>query len=147
MSGTLCDTVDYGPPGSCPWNSPGRILKWVACPPPGDLPQPGIKPVSLASPALAGGFFTTGSTCEAPRSYCLGPIWIKILHCHHWKGLSNHLLSEMRIRKYKHVIQGHHTDRLEASSLASSPALRCPEHCRFHTCLHVFMLAPSRQEC
>ena len=26
-------------------------------PPPGDLPNPGIKPVSLASPALAGGFF------------------------------------------------------------------------------------------
>ena len=28
-------------------------------PPPGDLPDPGIKPVSLRSPALAGGFFTT----------------------------------------------------------------------------------------
>ena len=28
-------------------------------PPPGDLPDPEIKPVSLASPALAGGFFTT----------------------------------------------------------------------------------------
>ena len=26
-------------------------------PPPGDLPDPGIKPVSLVSPALAGGFF------------------------------------------------------------------------------------------
>ena len=33
-----------------------RILEWVAFPPPGDLPDPGIKP---ASPALAGGFFTT----------------------------------------------------------------------------------------
>ena len=28
-------------------------------PPPGDLPDPGIKPVSPASPALAGRFFTT----------------------------------------------------------------------------------------
>ena len=28
-------------------------------PPPGDLPDPGIKPVSLMSPALAGEFFTT----------------------------------------------------------------------------------------
>ena len=28
-------------------------------PPPGDLPNPGIEPVSLASPALEGGFFTT----------------------------------------------------------------------------------------
>ena len=31
----------------------------LPCPTPGDLPDPGIKPVSLASPALAGGFFTT----------------------------------------------------------------------------------------
>ena len=28
-------------------------------PPPGDLPNPGIKPESSASPALVGGFFTT----------------------------------------------------------------------------------------
>ena len=27
--------------------------------PPGDLPDPGIKPLSPAAPALAGGFFTT----------------------------------------------------------------------------------------
>ena len=26
-------------------------------PPPGDLPDPGLKPASLAFPALAGGFF------------------------------------------------------------------------------------------
>ena len=32
----------------------------------GDLPDPGIKPVSLTSPALAGGFFTTSPTWEAP---------------------------------------------------------------------------------
>ena len=28
-------------------------------PPQGDLPDPGIEPVSLASPVLVGGFFTT----------------------------------------------------------------------------------------
>jgi len=27
----------------------------LPCPPPGDLPDPGIKPASLMSPALAGG--------------------------------------------------------------------------------------------
>ena len=32
----------------------------------GDLPDPGIEPVSLISPALAGGFFTTSTTWEAP---------------------------------------------------------------------------------
>ena len=30
----------------------------LPCPPPGDLHDPGIQPVSLASPALAGRFFT-----------------------------------------------------------------------------------------
>ena len=30
----------------------------LLCPPPEELPDPGIKPVSLISPALAGGFFT-----------------------------------------------------------------------------------------
>ena len=31
----------------------------------GDLPEPGIKPASLMSPALAGRFFTTSTTWEA----------------------------------------------------------------------------------
>ena len=34
-------------------------------PPPGDLPNPGIKLMSLASPEVAGTFFTTSATCEA----------------------------------------------------------------------------------
>ena len=37
----------------------------LPCPPPGDLPDPGIEPMSLMSPALAGGFFTTSATWEA----------------------------------------------------------------------------------
>ena len=39
----------------------------LPCPPPGDLPNPGIEPVSLTQPALAGGFFTTSATWEAPK--------------------------------------------------------------------------------
>ena len=39
----------------------------LPCPPPGELPDPGIKPESLMSPALAGGFFTTSTTWEAPQ--------------------------------------------------------------------------------
>jgi len=38
----------------------------LLCPPPGDLPDPGIKPTSLMSPALAGGLFTASATWEAP---------------------------------------------------------------------------------
>ena len=37
-------------------------------PPPGDLPDPGIEPMSLTSPALAGGFFTTCATGK-PREH------------------------------------------------------------------------------
>ena len=37
----------------------------LLCPPPEDLPDPEIEPVSLASPALAGRFFTTSATWEA----------------------------------------------------------------------------------
>ena len=37
----------------------------LPCSPPGDLPDPGIKPTSLISPALVGGFFTTSTTWEA----------------------------------------------------------------------------------
>ena len=31
-----------------------------------DLPDPEVEPVSLVSPALADGFFTTSATWEAP---------------------------------------------------------------------------------
>ena len=34
----------------------------LSCPSPGDLPDPGMEPTSLGSPALAGGFFTTNTT-------------------------------------------------------------------------------------
>ena len=38
------------------------------CPPPGDLPNTGIKPACLRSPALAIRFFTTSATWEALQS-------------------------------------------------------------------------------
>ena len=49
-------------------------MQWVLnrfsglpCPPPGDLPHPGIGPESPLTPALARGFFTTSTTLEAPE--------------------------------------------------------------------------------
>ena len=38
----------------------------LPCPSPGDLPNPGIEPASLTSPALAGRFLTTSGTWQAP---------------------------------------------------------------------------------
>ena len=37
----------------------------LLCPPPGVLPDPGIEPISLMSPVLAGRFFTTSAAWEA----------------------------------------------------------------------------------
>ena len=39
----------------------------LPCPSPGDLPHPGIEPESLVSPALAGRFFITSTTCVKLR--------------------------------------------------------------------------------
>ena len=52
----------------------------LPCPPAGDLSNPGIKPMSFMSPALAGRFFATSSTWEAwPALHFYGiprnPIW------------------------------------------------------------------------
>ena len=41
----------------------------LSFPTPEDLPDLGIEPMSLASPALAGRFFTTSTTWEAPIYY------------------------------------------------------------------------------
>ena len=40
---------------------------WSGLPfsPPGELPDPGVEPMLLVSPVLAGGFFTTSTTWEA----------------------------------------------------------------------------------
>ena len=43
----------------------GQFWSGLPCPPPGDLHDPGIKPMSLMSPAVAGRFFTTSTTWEA----------------------------------------------------------------------------------
>ena len=37
---------------------------WSGLPPPRDLPNPEIEPISPVSPALAGEFFTTGATWD-----------------------------------------------------------------------------------
>ena len=45
-------------------------LSGLPFPSPGDLPDPGIEPTALVSPALAGGFFTTEPvTKEAPQRH------------------------------------------------------------------------------
>ena len=58
---TLCDPI------ACVRQAPlsmgfirQEYCRRLPFPPPRDLPDPGIKPTTPVSPALAGGFFTTG---------------------------------------------------------------------------------------
>ena len=44
---TRCDPMDYSPPYSVHGTLQARILEWVACAPPEDLANPGIKPSFL----------------------------------------------------------------------------------------------------
>ena len=62
---TLHDPRDCSPSG---FSVHGILWNGLPCPPPGDLPDPGIEPESLMSPALEGGFLTTSTTWEAQYS-------------------------------------------------------------------------------
>ena len=60
---TLCDPMD------CTCQAPLSVgflrqecWSGLLCPPPGDLSNPGVEPMSLMSLASAGGFFTTSTT-------------------------------------------------------------------------------------
>ena len=67
---TLCDLMDFSPPGS---SSMGffRQEYWsgLSFPPPGDLPSLGIEPTSLMFSTLAGRFFITSATWETQLQF------------------------------------------------------------------------------
>ena len=48
-------------------------------PPPGDLPDPGVEPMSLMSPALAGGFLPLVPAGK-PRDLC-SSVKLEVEHC------------------------------------------------------------------
>ena len=73
----LWESMDCSPPGSSVHGIlQARKLSGLPCPPPGDLPDPGIEFESLVSPALAGGLFTTSATWEG-HGYCG---WWLVIH-------------------------------------------------------------------
>ena len=69
---TLCDPLNCSPPGS---SIHGifrvRIPGWLPFPPPGDLPNPGIKPTCPVSRALQ----TDSSPAEPLGFICLGGVF------------------------------------------------------------------------
>ena len=63
----LCDPMDYSPWNQAPLpmeSSWQEYWSGVPFPTPWDLPNPGIKPTSLASPALAGEYFTSSANWD-----------------------------------------------------------------------------------
>ena len=50
------------------WFFRQKCLNGLPSPPPGDLPDPGIKPALLLSPTWVGGFFTTSAIWEAQNT-------------------------------------------------------------------------------
>ena len=84
---TLCNPMNYSPPGSSIHGLPRQeyqsALPFLSS---GDLPYPGIEPMSLASPALAGRFFTTlplslfFTIWESPYEYSIN-IYCILIFC------------------------------------------------------------------
>ena len=66
---THCNPMDYSPLGSFIHGKRQEYWNGLLHPPPGDLLDPGIKPASLMSPALASGFFIPSTTWEAPQFF------------------------------------------------------------------------------
>ena len=63
LCSTLCNPMEGSPRESLSVRfSKQEYWSGLPCPFPGVLPDPGIKPTSLISPALAGRFFTTSIT-------------------------------------------------------------------------------------
>ena len=72
----LSDPMDCSPPGSSLPMRFSRQEHWsgLTCPPPEDLPYPGIELLSLMFHALAGRFFTPGATWKPQESSYFGRI-------------------------------------------------------------------------
>ena len=108
---TLWDPMDCSLPGfSVCGILQARILEKVVIPSgPGVLPNPGIEPVSLMTPALAGRFFTTSATWEAHFSLSVLPIdilqifillHITVTHIYITVPWSNYVLHKSVFNKY-----------------------------------------------
>ena len=68
---SLCDSMDSNLPGSSVYGIfQARILEWVPFPSPGDLPHPGIEPVSPVSSTVQADSLSAehiGEVCDQYR--------------------------------------------------------------------------------
>ena len=88
---TVCNFMNYNlPASSCLGCSRQEYWSGLPCPPPflppGDLPNWGIEPQSLAFPALAGRFFTTSASWEPTAFY--NHLWNKLKQYIWWREIN-----------------------------------------------------------
>ena len=107
---TLRDPMDCSPPSSSVYIGFSRQEYWsgLPFPTPRNLPDPGIKPASLASPALTGGFFTT----EPPGKPVLLVCIIYFHHCKYLFALIQGSLHIHRISAASNYLFVSHYDQL-----------------------------------
>ena len=95
---TLCNPMDHSRQAPLFMGfSRQEYLGGLPFPSPGDLPDPGIKPMPLKSPALAGRFFITRATGEAPQ-YLNHSSSSKVFSKPHLSSLLN--LTSLKISDY-----------------------------------------------
>ena len=92
----------------------------LPCPPPGNLPDPGMEPESLMSPALAGGFFTTAPPGK-PRRFVIGNIKCSKADASCWKR-GGQSLNHWKHRGGPSLLA---KDRLMGTLSSGSQALLC----------------------
>ena len=98
--------------------------------PPGDLPDPGIKPTSLASPALAEGFLTTSTTwnslsCLSLKYTCIIPPLLPPPLPPPWRQPS--ILSHLITAPVPHLPSSSLSATHRQRDLISDPVLMCTE--------------------
>ena len=134
---TLCDPMD------CSCQAPlsmgfSRQESWsgLPCPPSGNLPNLGIEPTSLMSPALAGRFFTTSTTWEAPAGRVK---FGKSEPQHHGTSTSMDVELELsRCDKWFKTV---------APSLSSPDSAVSYGPCEPHLCFQWICFCPGSQSC
>ena len=86
---TLCDPMNGSPPLSSVHEILHTgILEWVAMSFPGDLPDPGIKPAPLASPASQVYSFIHWVTWQVQERYALNPYFQFLFTASWWKQVT-----------------------------------------------------------
>ena len=77
----------------CPWAfSRQEYWSGLPCHPPRDLPNPGIKPTSLMSSALADGVFTISTTWQGHKTGLVRPRFLKVTSYFRFKTYQKNLM-------------------------------------------------------